>query len=338
MRVLVYEHLCAGGLADQASSAALFAEGWAMLAAALSDLSGCPGVRPVTLVRPGLLQLVQAVAPDAEAHPATAEAERQFRELARSAAFALVIAPEFDDLLARRCEWALQEGSRLLGPSPQAIRLTADKLALAERLLQAGVPTPPTRVCPPEAPPFPFPVVCKPRRGAGSQHTFRIGSRASYLAILREAEALSGWGSELIVQPWVGGLPASITFLVGPGAAVALPACEQQLSDDGTCRYLGGRAPLPAALHKRAERLARRAVAAVPGLEGHFGLDLVLGEPGDGSADFVIEINPRLTTSYAGLRRLAKGNLMEALLAVARGQPLKALSWHDGEVSFLAGE
>jgi hypothetical protein len=29
---------------------------------------------------------------------------------------------------------------------------------------------------------------------------------------------------------------------------------------------------------------------------------------------------------------------MEALLAVVQGQPLKSMSWHDGEVSFLAGE
>jgi tyramine---L-glutamate ligase len=64
----------------------------------------------------------------------------------------------------------------------------------------------------------------------------------------------------------------------------------------------------------------------------------VLGDAGDGSADFVIELNPRLTTSYAGLRRLAKDNLMEALLAVVQGQPLRPLSWHEGEVSFLAGE
>src|SRR5262249_6289621 len=107
MRVFAYEHLCAGGLAGAPGGEALFAEGWAMPAAALSDLAVCAGVRPVTLVRPDLLQLVQAVAPDAETHPATGADEAQFRELARSATFSLVVAPEFDDLLARRCEWAL---------------------------------------------------------------------------------------------------------------------------------------------------------------------------------------------------------------------------------------
>ena len=36
------------------------------------------------------------------------------------------------------------------------------------------------------------------------------------------------------------------------------------------------------------------------------------------SGDRVIEINPRLTTSYVGLRALARFNLAEALLAVIR--------------------
>src|SRR5262249_27005139 len=148
--------------------------------------------------------------PDAEAHPVSGPEERAFRDRARSCTFALVIAPEFDDLLARRCEWALEEGCRLLGPSPQAIRLTADKLALFECLSHCGVPTPPTRLCPPEGPPFPYPVVCKPRRGAGSQRTFRIGNRLDYLTFLGEAKQQAGWESELIVQPWVEGLPASI--------------------------------------------------------------------------------------------------------------------------------
>lgn len=338
MRVLVYEHLCAAGPAGQPGGEALFAEGWAMLAAALGDLAACPGVRPVTLVRPSLIQLVQAVAPDAEAHPLAGDEPRHFRELARSATFSLVIAPEFDDLLAARCQWAVEEGSRLLGPSPEAVRLSADKLALALRLRQAGVPTPPAQLCPPEGPPFAYPIVGKPRRGAGSQRTFRIANRIDYLAFVREASRAGGWESEVIVQPWVEGLPASIAFLVGPGVSVALPACEQRLSDDGTCRYLGGRVPLPPPLRDRAERLARRAVAAVPGLAGHFGLDLVLGDDADGSADFVIEINPRLTTSYVGLRRLARDNLMEALLAAVGGEPMRPLSWHEGEVSFLVGE
>src|SRR5262249_42859079 len=85
-----------------------------------------------------------------------------------------------------------------------------------------------------------------------------------------------------------------------------------------------------------ARRLAETAVAAVPGLQGYVGVDLVLGSAGDGSQDWVIEINPRLTTSYVGLRALAEDNLAEVMLAVARGEPVAPLTWRPGKVEFSA--
>jgi predicted ATP-grasp superfamily ATP-dependent carboligase len=72
----------------------------------------------------------------------------------------------------------------------------------------------------------------------------------------------------------------------------------------------------------------------VPGLSGYFGVDLVLGESADGSQDRVIEINPRLTTSYLGLRRLARFNLAQALLRLAQGERVTGLRWHPGPWSF----
>jgi predicted ATP-grasp superfamily ATP-dependent carboligase len=68
---------------------------------------------------------------------------------------------------------------------------------------------------------------------------------------------------------------------------------------------------------------------------GYIGVDLVLGADPDGQDDHVIEINPRLTTSYVGLRALSRNNLAAAMLVVAEGRE-PALSWHDGVVEFSA--
>jgi predicted ATP-grasp superfamily ATP-dependent carboligase len=48
----------------------------------------------------------------------------------------------------------------------------------------------------------------------------------------------------------------------------------------------------------------------------------------------VIEINPRLTTSYVGLRRLARFNLAEALLRLLVGDEPPADVWAVGPVYF----
>lgn len=53
------------------------------------------------------------------------------------------------------------------------------------------------------------------------------------------------------------------------------------------------------------------------------------------SADFVIEINPRLTTSYVGLRAACQGNLAEAMLRIAAGEAAE-LSFRDDPLQFDA--
>jgi predicted ATP-grasp superfamily ATP-dependent carboligase len=334
MHVFVYEHLCGGTLAGRPGADALRAEGWAMLRAALDDLARCPGVRAVTLLDPALrgVDLPQDVS--IRRMPARRE-EETFRELARFADFSLVIAPEFAGILAERCCWVEEEKGRLLGPSAEAVRLTGDKLALARQWSVAGVPTPVTVSACGVARPGSFPVVYKPRHGAGSQATFLVRDDPEW-ALAECAARAEGWEGEMIYQPHVPGRPASVAFLGGPGRQLALPAAEQWLSGDGRFHYRGGSVPLTQELGWRAQRLAERAVEVVPGLNGYFGVDLVLGESADGSADQVLEINPRLTTSYVGLRQLARFNLMEALLAVATGGRLPAWEWRAGPVGFRA--
>ena len=61
-------------------------------------------------------------------------------------------------------------------------------------------------------------------------------------------------------------------------------------------------------------------MATLTGAVGYLGVDLVLGADAAGSGDRVIEINPRLTTSYVGLRESLDGNLAAAMLAVAQGE------------------
>jgi predicted ATP-grasp superfamily ATP-dependent carboligase len=150
-----------------------------------------------------------------------------------------------------------------------------------------------------------------------------------------ELRAAIACGKQFRLEVYQPGLPASVSVLTGPGRLHILPACRQLLSDDGQFRYLGGRAPLSADLCRRAESLGRAVAAVLPSAVGYFGIDLVLGDEADGSADVVIEVNPRLTTSYVGLRRIARMNLAEAMLLAARGEQVD-LSFDPGPVQFAA--
>jgi predicted ATP-grasp superfamily ATP-dependent carboligase len=304
-----------------------------MLQAALEDFQRIRGVQTLTLLH-------DRCACDFEAGVrlrCTRESEQaSFQQLASIADYSFIVAPENDDTLLTRCRWVGKSGGNLLGASPDSVALCGDKLALSHHLQCRGVRTPVSRYFSTNEIPCygPFPLVWKPRYGAGSQATFLVKDEAELRACADRA-LLEHFASDAIVQPFVSGLPVSVSFLVGPHSRVALLPAAQHLSSDGRFRYLGGSVPLPSELARRAVQLATQALESIPGLMGYVGVDLVLGDAGDGSQDWVVEINPRLTTSYVGLRTLARTNLAEALLQAANGV-IPAVTWRSATVDFLS--
>jgi hypothetical protein len=310
-RLFVYEHITASGLGCVPGSPehSWYVEGQAMRDAITADFTTLPGFE--------LLRFPDAVS----------EAERMptFRQLARWAEWSLVIAPETDGVLERLTREVIAVGGRLLGPDPDAIALTSDKLRLADHWHRHGIRTPQTVAIEDLAPTVPplFPIVLKPRDGAGSVCTFLVNSPTEFTAARRS------YLGPMIRQDYVPGKPASVAFLVGPDSTVALAPTFQLLSAEGRFRYEGGLVPIAADLAERAVRVGQAAITCVPGLLGYVGVDLVLG-----AEDFAIEINPRLTTSYVGLRALARENLAGLLFATCTGQSCSPPVWRSERVRF----
>lgn len=266
-------------------------------------------------------------------HPA--EESRRFPQLVRESDAVLLIAPEFSDLLLDRAAWVESLGKPLIGPQLPAIKLCGDKLQLAQRLTAAEVPTIETTALPPNIdtkPPFPFPTVVKPRQGAGSQQTYLVNSEQEWSRLSSNLADFHELGGP-IAQPYLSGTPLSIAAIVDRSGHVThqFPLAEQHFSDDRRFTYLGGKMPTRTASDGAMGELFNDICVAVPGLTGYIGVDLIL--PHDPQLPLtVVEVNPRLTTSYLGYRALTADNLAARLLFLDNS-PLR---WRPGVVEFSA--
>ncbi|MDQ2106306.1 ATP-grasp domain-containing protein [Azospirillum isscasi] len=314
MRILVCEFVTGGGMPPGAPiPASLAREGDLMLRALVADLLEVPGVE-IALTRDARLPPL-AVPVRSITITDPRESWTLWENLAREADGVWPIAPETDGALERFSRMTEAAGRRLFNSSADAVAVTSSKAATAAALSAAGLPVVPVWRADAIAdePPGVGPWVVKPDDGAGCVDTRLIRDRSEWDGWLGEADRTG-----FVVQPFQPGTPASLSMLCRDGRAWLLTVNRQDVTlSGGSFAYgggiVGGLAPTPAL-----SDLAHGVAAALPGLFGHVGVDVVAGP--DGPA--VIEVNPRLTTSYAGLRRATGLNVAAAVLDLARDPPV----------------
>jgi predicted ATP-grasp superfamily ATP-dependent carboligase len=269
----------------------------------------------------------RVVALDGKAYPTS------LVELAASCGTALIVAPETGGTLERLSALMLDAGVCLLGSRPEAVAVAADKWECHRRFTLAGLPTPQTvRTTPADAGSaaerLGFPLVVKPIRGAGCEGVGLV-RRAGMLEHALDQPALR-LGESLLLQRYVDGTHASVSLLVTGGDSVAVSLNEQRVRAGIPFVYQGGVASIPHTKRALALDLARQAVALVPGLRGYVGVDLILTDEGCS----IIEINPRLTTSYVGVRRVIDVNLAQVIWSACREGVLPEAIVSSGEAAF----
>ena len=205
-------------------------------------------------------------------------------------------------------------GKWLLGCRPDAVHIAASKHATAARLAGAGVTTVPTFATPDL---LTGAVVAKPDDGVGCEDTL----------LFADAAAAQAWHDTPpramhVFQPYVAGESLSLSLLCCDGQAQLLSVNRQHVRLAGdhfefhgvTVNALGDG-------DGRYAALAARVAAAIPGLWGYVGVDLIAGAFGP----MVLEVNPRATVSYAGLRAALDCNPAQHVLALPEMRPCRGL-------------
>ena len=333
MRILVHEFVSGGGLAGQPVPVSIAREGSAMLAALVADLAAVGHHQIVTTTDP---RFPFVAPPNVEVVALSPGRTMLLDTLIASVDAVWLVAPETGRCLERLAAKAERAGKVLVGPGAAAIRRASDKARLPRRLAAHGLPHPKTRVLWPgvnegmAARELGYPVVVKPGRGAGcSGVCLARDGRELRLAvdIARRADETG----PLLLQSFVPGVAASVSLLADGRRAMALSMNAQWVRAATSFVYRGGLTPFDHPLAGRAVEAALRTCEALPGLRGYIGVDLVLTK----TEAVIIEVNPRLTTAYLGLRSALEGNVA-ALALVACGGVLPVRPRAQRRVRFTA--
>ncbi len=311
MRLLICEYVTGGGFLGKPLPASLAREGDMMLAALVKDVAALGGIE-IASVRDGRLREVDLPAAF-RVVSASEDPWLAWRNAVEAVDAVWPIAPETGGALTRLSELVPAAGRMLIGSRPGAVALAASKLATAELLAAHGIAVVPT--VPLEAalhddlPAAPSGWVVKPDDGAGAESTWLFRRRDD----MRRRLGAAPERDNFVIQPYVEGVAASLSVLCQNGCSWLLSCNRQEVViENGEFHFRGS---IVGGLEQRRllyEPIAAAVAAAIPDLWGYIGIDFIDRTAGP----LVLEVNPRLTTSYVGLGRAIRMNPAQLVLGL----------------------
>ena len=309
MRIFICEFITGGGMQGADLPWTLVQEGDLMLNALLSDLLNA-GYNDLFCTRDIRLQKFH---PEIETVRADKNIWQIWKNCMNECDAVWIIAPETAGVLFDLTCMAGQSGCLLLGCAPAAVELATSKKRTLEFLTKNRIS------CVPVIEDFANMSdqssgwVIKPDDGVGADSCYLFTSQYSLQQYISQLNL-----ENFVIQEYIQGIPASIS-MVCHGAQTIVLGCNQQLFEfnNGKGRLSG---IIVNGLHEYADQftnIAEQVGASINGLSGYIGIDLIITDQGP----LVLEINPRLTTAYAGLRQSLDRNPAELIIpAIQNGQ------------------
>ena len=248
----------------------------------------------------------------------------------------VVIAPEIDDILANLVKHLRSKRFVVVASSQHFLKVASDKWQTFQALGE-HVQQPNTWLASnvdqieDKNNPTDMGFVLKPRDGAGGGGCKRT---ETYEQLKKAVLSLAN-PVQWVVQEWRSGKHCSVAMLVDEtGTCQVLGATEQLLRFDETgFHYLGARGPIAKHETHGIENWCQQVLALIPGAFGWIGIDYIATEnhalesqeidPVNMSRSelycskrALIEINPRLTTSYLLYRQVYGPKLSEGLIGL----------------------
>jgi predicted ATP-grasp superfamily ATP-dependent carboligase len=321
LNLLIFEFVSGGGYANQKLSASILSEGYGMLRSLISDCKTA-GHNVTTLLDSRL----KTLNPPNEADHIIAvsspnEVDNKLAELSGETDAIYVIAPESNQVLDKLVENIENSEGTSLNCTTDSIKRVSNKSLAQETMKKRGLQVPETVLMNINekienikrlTKDFGYPLIFKPLDGVSCGGLSLVKSEGEISGAVKKV-ARQSMNKQFIVQKFIMGKAASACIISNGFKAEAVTLNQQFVtlaSPNDESGYHGGLLPFNHRLEKEALKTAERAVEAVSGLKGYVGVDMIITE----KETILLEVNPRLTTSYVGLRRVVNFNPAEAIV------------------------
>jgi len=338
MKILVFEYITGGGFNKQELPDSLANEGRLMLHALLDNLRSCAEngnescIELVVMLDNRFIGSVNTAGFDTVIIKPEQNSHDEFVRLVQDCDAIWPIAPEFDGILQTLCQTVELSGKKLLTSPARAVAVTGNKFKAYQHLKQHQIATVPTRMF----------TGAEWESNSDSQHitqelvessaaspTCKIeqwlvkpvdgaGCADSYiLTDSKDFELIHSRKGRYVIQPHLQGKKTSLSCLFKQGIGWLLCANLQQFNIINQQYHLSKIIVNHYSDLSEYRNLVDNIAHALPELWGYAGIDLIETP----EQRFVLEINPRLTTSFVGINAALGINVAESILQLLKGKP-----------------
>jgi predicted ATP-grasp superfamily ATP-dependent carboligase len=315
VKILIFEYITGGGFNKQPLPESLITEGSLMLRALLDNLAKLDNVEVTVMLEERLGNLVTETFVNMVLIGPEHDSTEEFARLVAKADVVWPIAPEFNDILQNLCLTVTTLRKILLNSSAKAVAIAGNKFKTYELLKQFDIATVPTwmydqktkRLDPSSTDEW----IIKPVDGVGCTDSYVISSPQD----LEQQEIVK---NHYVIQPHLQGDKTSLSCLFKQGQGWLICANLQHFELINSQYQLIGIDINHHADSGQYQHVIDQIALALPGLWGYVGIDLI--ETSEHA--LVLEINPRLTTSFVGINDALGINIAEAVLQLVHGEPI----------------
>ncbi len=316
MRILVFEYITGGGFNNQELPASMASEGILMLQALLDDLREVmihrcdPPISVLVMMDERIKDTINAQGFEQCIISQAQNTDDEFIRLMQQCDAVWPIAPESDGILQDLCAAVEATGKRLLTSPASAVRIAGNKFNTYQLLMQQGIATVPTQMYSDFEWDGHLQWIVKPVDGVGCGDSYILSEPEDF-------KQMSSRKGSYIIQPHLQGKKTSLSCIFKEGRGWLLCVNNQHFEIIDQQYHLVNIIVNHDIKSEIYDSLVAKIAEAMPDLWGYVGIDLIETP----EQILVLEINPRLTTSFAGIKAALGINVAENILRLLKDEP-----------------